>query len=171
ILAYQTSVQAKPLIDQRYSDNGDGTITDTKTNLIWQRCSLGQTWTGETCAGSADGYNWPSAMKQVKDGWRLPTVDELDTLVLCTSNERSISRSYEGINSRCSGDYQEPTINTLAFPKTPEYFFWSSSEYVDENGGHNGWAISFRHGLVGPYHSNFMRDAHVRLVRDLRKTQ
>ncbi|WP_211116191.1 hypothetical protein, partial [Methylophaga sp. SB9B] len=32
ILAYQTSVQAKPLIDQRYSDNGDGTITDTKTN-------------------------------------------------------------------------------------------------------------------------------------------
>ncbi|MDO8827835.1 hypothetical protein, partial [Methylophaga sp.] len=60
ILAYQTSVQAKPLIDQRYSDNGDGTITDTKTNLIWQRCSLGQTWTGETCAGYAEGYNWPS---------------------------------------------------------------------------------------------------------------
>ncbi|MDO8826964.1 hypothetical protein, partial [Methylophaga sp.] len=52
-------------------------------------------------------------------------------------------------------------------PKTPEYFFWSSSEYVDENGGHNGWAISFRHGLVGPYHSNFMRDAHVRLVSTL----
>lgn len=33
-------------------DNGDGTVIDTVTNLIWDRCSQGQS--GATCAtGSA----------------------------------------------------------------------------------------------------------------------
>ena len=26
-----------------YTDNGDGTVTDTATGLMWQRCSVGQT--------------------------------------------------------------------------------------------------------------------------------
>ncbi len=34
----------------RFSDNGDGTATDTLTGLLWKRCSEGQTWDGATCA-------------------------------------------------------------------------------------------------------------------------
>lgn len=36
-----------------YIDNGDGTVTDTRTGLTWMRCALGQTWDGSTCVGVA----------------------------------------------------------------------------------------------------------------------
>nr|MBJ6958372.1 DUF1566 domain-containing protein [Vibrio cholerae] len=50
-------------IDGRYRDNGNGTITDSKTNLTWMRCSLGQQWTGSTCAGVAMEMNWNDALR------------------------------------------------------------------------------------------------------------
>jgi hypothetical protein len=37
------------LISGRYLDNGDGTITDTKTQLMWKKCSEGQS--GDNCSG------------------------------------------------------------------------------------------------------------------------
>lgn len=93
------SAPAKALIDGRYRDNGNGTITDTKTNLIWMRCSLGQQWTGSTCAGVAMEMNWNDALKTAisfsyagHSDWRVPTVDELDTLVQCSAGRAPSAR-------------------------------------------------------------------------------
>lgn len=36
----------KPLIEGRYRDHGDGTVTDVQTGRQWMRCSLRQTWQG-----------------------------------------------------------------------------------------------------------------------------
>jgi len=37
----------------RFTDNGDGTVTDQATGLQWKRCSEGQDWSGGTCTGIA----------------------------------------------------------------------------------------------------------------------
>jgi hypothetical protein len=42
----------------RFTDNGDGTVTDTATGLQWKRCSEGQSWDGATCSGTATNYYW-----------------------------------------------------------------------------------------------------------------
>lgn len=42
-----------------YTLNGDGTLTDTTTSLIWDSCNLGQT--GAACSGAAGTYNWAGA--------------------------------------------------------------------------------------------------------------
>lgn len=54
-------------------------VRDTKTGLMWIRCSLGQTWDGATCQGDAKYYKWKEAMKFPTDfsyegynDWRLP---------------------------------------------------------------------------------------------------
>lgn len=171
LIAYQTHVNAELLIDQRYLDNGDGTITDIETNLTWHRCTVGQSWTGETCEGYAEDHNWSSAMKLSIGDWRLPTLDELDTLVHCTSNKRGKSGSLEGKNGRCIGDYQKPTINTLAFPETPTGNFWSSTLYTSEapspynfKSSQSAYNINFNDGLVGA-HLLSMYYGRVRLVR------
>ena len=86
------------LIASRYMDNGDGTVTDVKTGLQWMRFSLGQEWRGGTCVGEAKTYKWMLALNAAvalnhKGGyagrydWRLPTKDELLSLVYCSSGK------------------------------------------------------------------------------------
>ncbi|MBJ6922970.1 DUF1566 domain-containing protein, partial [Vibrio cholerae] len=45
-----------------FSDNGDGTVTHHTTGLIWQRCSLGQSWDGTDCTGEATTFTWEEAL-------------------------------------------------------------------------------------------------------------
>ncbi len=65
-------------------DNGDGTVTDTRSGLVWQKCEFGQTWDGSYCSGSPKQSNWFTAMIEAKSNkflgktdWRLPTSLEL----------------------------------------------------------------------------------------------
>ena len=138
--------------------NGD-IIYDTTTQLEWQRCSLGQTWNGRTCAGEANRYTWDQARAAADrvSGWRLPTIEELRTLTYCSSG-----RPARFSNGRsCSGDYQRPTIVTEAFPETPSGWFWSGSP----DAGHSdfAWYVLFGLGIDGwTYRSDYFR---VRLVR------
>ncbi|MEY2666903.1 MAG: hypothetical protein RLZZ384_1074, partial [Pseudomonadota bacterium] len=43
-----------------YIDNKDGTVTFKDTDLMWQRCAVGQIWNGITCEGDAEKYTWYS---------------------------------------------------------------------------------------------------------------
>ncbi|MBP9886217.1 MAG: hypothetical protein KBF93_07960 [Leptospiraceae bacterium] len=47
-------------ISHSYVDNGDGTITDNLTGLIWQKCSNGQN-NDSSCSGTATAPDWASA--------------------------------------------------------------------------------------------------------------
>lgn len=60
----------------RFVVNG-AEVYDTKTNLTWQRCSVGQTWQQDKCTGSVQALSWDQAKKQARGKWRLPTRDEL----------------------------------------------------------------------------------------------
>ncbi|ELP5728880.1 DUF1566 domain-containing protein [Vibrio vulnificus] len=158
-------------IDGRYRDNGNGTITDSKTNLTWMRCILGQSWDGKTCTGEAKKYTWHDATKLTQQfagstAWRLPTIDELDSLVYCSNGRKPLARPngkyVRDTNGLCLGDnYQRPTINITAFPNTPDSWYWSSSPNAGSSS--YAWFVGFGYGDV----YSILKDIglHVRLVR------
>ncbi len=100
--------------DGRYTINGDGTVTDTKTNLMWKRCEEGLS--GSDCmTGTAAQYDWQEAL-ELADGhsfatysdWRLPNIKELRTIA--------------------AYDRSNPAINLTVSPNVVgNSFVWSST--------------------------------------------
>ncbi|AGY57628.1 DUF1566 domain-containing protein [Gloeobacter kilaueensis] len=95
-------------------------VYDRKTGLTWQRCTLGQQWRGERCDGTATPYTWDVARTLYRDGWRLPTMAELETLI---DPERKARRVHPNIDTTL---FPYPTVvptqsRPLRFP-----FYWSS---------------------------------------------
>ena len=144
----------------KFVDNKNGTVTFKATGLTWQKCSVGQTWTGDTCSGDAIGMTWNDAMKLSNsfagyNDWRLPTKEELITLVFCSDGEYDADGScinYETVTN--------PTINSVYFPNT-QSFYWSSSPNADGSSG--AWSVYFYVGFSS-YGSNDV-SFFVRLVR------
>jgi eukaryotic-like serine/threonine-protein kinase len=66
-------------INNEYEDNGDGTITDHATGLMWQQSSSGKVMTYESALGYVKSLN-RSTFVGYSD-WRLPTVEELISLL------------------------------------------------------------------------------------------
>lgn len=128
-----------------FTDNKDGTVTHKRTGLVWQRCSVGQTWTGLTCSGTASTYTYDQAIALNStfaghNDWHAPNANELASIV-----------KYNAVN---------PTINTTQFPNTPSNDFWSSSPYVGDTS--HAWSVAFSYGDV--YGSSRDSSLAVRLV-------
>jgi hypothetical protein len=104
-----------------YTDNGNGTITDNVTGLVWQKQDDGTTRTGD----AADTYCSGNAAGLPGTGWRLPTDFELVTIV----------------------DYgrSAPAINPV-FTGTQSSSYWSSTTNVDNST--YVWHVSFFSGDV-----------------------
>lgn len=75
-----------------FLDHENGTVTDTRTGLMWRRCSLGLVWEEARCTGTRGTYTWNRAASGIElvnqegglsghTDWRLPTLVELLTLV------------------------------------------------------------------------------------------
>ena len=102
-----------------YVDNGDGTVTDTSTSLMWQKATSYTYWEQALsyCENlSLAGYN----------DWRLPTIKELQSLV-----------DYSRVH---------PAINTTFFPDTISSVYWSSTS--SEDYPYSAWEIDFSGGYV-----------------------
>jgi hypothetical protein len=99
-----------------FKDNRNGTVTDPRDGLVWQRCAAGQTWTGSDCKGEDLGMSWWNAMQSAKDNrflsksdWRLHTAEELKAIVGkhedCLIGEetkkpwRAVSRAFPAVKS------------------------------------------------------------------------
>lgn len=132
----------------RYTVNGDGTITDEYTGLMWKQCSEGQ---GEDagCTGLATTYTWKEALEAANiksfathNDWRVPNVDELESLA--TQN--------------CYA----PAINLNLFPNTSNVIeVWTSSPARTAT---KAWRVNFNHGDAGD--SSLRTSSYnVRLVR------
>jgi hypothetical protein len=141
----------------QYIDHGDGTITDTKTGLMWKRCLEGLS--GDNCEdGEAKDYTWDELVKRFKNveyaDWRLPTLDELKTLVYCSKG-----KDKEG---DCKDGSERPMINQQVFPNTERTCVWSGSPFAANSD--YAWYVEFNLGLSEVITRDYFYLA-VRLVR------
>jgi hypothetical protein len=120
----------------KYTDNGDGTVTDTSTGLTWQQATPDNSMTW----GEAMSYCTTLNLGNYKD-WRLPTIKELRSLA-----------DYSRYN---------PAINTTFFPDTISSFYWSSTTNASYND--YAWGVYFYYGDVNDYDKNY--GYYVRAVR------
>jgi len=141
-----TIVRAAP--DARYevvAGTNGAEVLDLYTNLIWQRCSLGQRWSGTQCEGEAQTYSWVDALKQTAvqnpPVWRVPNIRELHSLV----------------EDACHDSSTHPQI----FPLTPAQVYWSASPSMANK--ETAWSVDFNIGTTST--SNKLSQHHVRMVR------
>jgi hypothetical protein len=164
-------------LSDKYELLADGAyVKDKKTGLVWMRCSLGQTWDGNTCVGEVKKFTFDEAQAAVEHlntksfddikAWRLPTVRELQGLRVCSKGfegeQKDLDDDGPSVSFMCKdgneSDSARPTIDIIAFPSTSPDSYWTSS--VNDT---IMWDVTFYGGLV----SWLPRDlkAHVRLVR------
>jgi len=101
-----------------FTDNGDGTVTDSSTGLMWQQASSSiKTW--EQALTYCEGLNLGG-----HTDWRLPTIKEL-------KSQTDYSRFY-------------PAINKTYFPDTATSWYWSSTTGASHTDG--AWIVDFDYG-------------------------
>ena len=126
-------------VQTEFIDNGDGTITDTRTNLNWDKCSWGQTLDSTLgCAGAASLQEGEEAKTVAMmanrqwwrghSDWRIPNISELYSLQQVDPNNRVI-------------------IDNIAFPNTPSTWFWTSTACASDPSA--SWGIYFHQGNLG----------------------
>ena len=119
-----------------YADNGDGTVTDTSTGLMWQQQAGSSIQTWEQALAYCEGLNLGGYTD-----WRLPTIKELRSLV-----------DYSRYN---------PTIDTTYFPNTAASWYWSNTPYAYDT--YDAWLVLFLDGSDGCVGKRFT--SYVRAVR------
>lgn len=142
--------------DPYYVDHGDGTVTDRRTGLQWMRFSLGQEWKDGVYLGEIRKYMKQEALEAAIElnsqggyaghaDWRLPTIEELKTLIYCSSGQ---PRLWNDTGMHCLGKYERPTIYQPAFPNTLTCEYWSSTNF---------WCVYFNDGIVYSYMYGYVR--------------
>lgn len=146
----------------RFIGKNQSIVEDTHTKLQWQRCSYGQTWNGETCAGKARELTWDKASELHYYGWRLPTKKELSSLVFCITGQPAFwVEESKDKHFMCEGDTDQSAIIFTAFPNTPNGRFWAS--LPDSNNPNGNCFVSFENGFS--YGSFISLTGYVRLVK------
>ena len=119
LVLFSSSVASADLVD-----NGDGTVTDTGSGLMWQKNTTAQVT-----------YTWQDALSYCQSlslvgysDWRLPNRNELQSLV-------DYSRS-------------NPALDPLLAPYTGYFLlYWSSTTNADDTS--SAWFVSFVNGQDG----------------------
>jgi hypothetical protein len=108
-------------MSERYISN-DATITDTKTGLMWQAQPVGpMTW--------QEAMDYAESLILDGAGWRLPTIEELVTLI--DYGRHDPASSFPG----------------MSFHGLAPSWFWSSS--LDADDTDYVWYVDFYDGCVG----------------------
>lgn len=128
-------------------DNGDGTITDRTTGLMWEKSG------SKKELSYYDAFHYVEELNQRKltenEYWRMPTVDELWSL---TKKYRQTNRIF---NDQIFNMAKE---KGLGYPRR-YYRCWSSDEHSEEM----AWLVNFNPPGIDPHH--LQSCYHVRCVR------
>jgi hypothetical protein len=101
IMAGLTPVNA----GERFTDNGDGTVTDHERNIMWSQTD-NQGDINWKQAGRWVRFTFPDTIQARFDNWRLPTLEELKSL-----NVKD--RSYAGYETDCGQVVRVPEVIRL----------------------------------------------------------
>ena len=123
-----------------FQDNGDGTISDLATGLMWQQTDNGS------------GIDWEHALAYVQmqnkanylghNDWRLPNTKELQSLV-------DYTRSPSATNSANVGPAIDPLFSCTAITndggKADYPYYWTSTSAIPKANGiySNAWYVAF----------------------------
>jgi hypothetical protein len=113
-------------------------VTDHKTGLIWQQADDGTKRREDAVAKYCDDLDLGDF-----DDWRLPRIDELQTIVDYTRSNPSI----------------DPAFSAHSY-----YFFWSSTPHAPHPSSDATWYIHFDYGTSG-WNGLCCNDFYVRCVR------
>ena len=130
-----------------YTDNGDGTITDNNTKLMWEKLSMDSsihdvgnpyTWANAFAVHIA-GLNAGSGFAGHTD-WRLPNVKELQSIIDYENSGPAVATAF---NNSCSSPCTVLTCSCTAAASD----YWSSSSYLGDPS--RAWLVDFNGGFVG----------------------
>ena len=142
--------------DPRFTDNGDGTVTDNLTGLVWLQnanCFLNTTWSSALTAAN----QMANGSCGLTDGsaageWRLPNTKELQSLIHYGHNDPALPNT-AGTGKWSSGD---PFIGVQS------NYYWSGTTYSSTTS--IAWSVHFYMGDI--YHDVKTSAFYVWPVRD-----
>jgi hypothetical protein len=132
--ASRSITRVLPTPTPRFTDNGDGTVTDNESGLIWLKDTK--------CAAFGAPLNWNDAMNASKflsngicglsDGsnagdWRLPKVSEVEGLIDYSESNPALPNGH-------------PFLNVVSD------FYWTSSEDVSDTT--SAWRVYMKDGML-----------------------
>jgi hypothetical protein len=137
--------------DDRFMDNGDGTVTDKKTNLMWVKNG----WRLDFFSA----VNWRDAIKKCEDfkhggytDWRLPTIKEWESLL-------DISKEFPALAE------PNPFENIIVHMPYWSYTGFGSTEGSSPKTATRAYAVMLYYGRIT--HQNINRMGFVLPVRSL----
>jgi len=135
-------------IESQYTDNGDGTVTDTVAKLMWAKDVQGpMTW--------KEALQYCMELNQIYSDWRLPNRNELQSLVDYNRNA--------SVDTAAIGPVFTES-DTLDIVKLPQYYWTSTTPIFKKD---NAYTVSFRDGSVTYANKIYTENIFVRAVRDV----
>jgi hypothetical protein len=125
--------------ENRFVDNGDGTVTDHATGLMWLQ--------GDSGDLGAGALNWQQSLSWAENldyaghsDWRLPDAKELQSIV-------DYSRSPDTTGSAAIDPVFSSTAIINESGVTDYPFYWSSTTHANMQGGGNAAYVAFGRAL------------------------
>lgn len=115
------NVTTPTTITNHFTDNGDGTITDNLTQLVWQKTPSTETFIWDRALVYAEGLTIGTS-----SDWRLPNIKELQSI----NNELATN----------------PSVFTLYFSSLGVHNYWSSTTLPNQT--LNAWYWSTQFGIT-----------------------